>query len=84
MTIAHEVSHKHEVTFKKASSRMELPWEVEDANMITIWAGGMMAVDPSIWSVKKNVLTFRDNFEKGTKVTVREFRVVGQRKRKRK
>ena len=81
MTITHEVCHKLDITVKKSSSQFSLTWEPEDKDMMTIWQDGEYA-EPTRWFIKKNVLFFKSQIEKGSKISVKEFRIVGKKKRK--
>jgi hypothetical protein len=84
MSIAHQVKHRLELTIKKATDRITLSWEPEDLDMITVWASGEPYAYADWKLINKTELTFGFTLEKGTKLTVREFEVVGKKKRKKK
>ena len=81
MSLAHEVKHRLELTLKKAEIQFSLAWNPQDKDMMTIWKDGEY-VEPTKWFVKKNFLVFKSKIEKGSKLSIREFEVVGKRKRK--
>lgn len=81
MSLAHETIHTVMIFVKKLETQFRLTWKPKDKDMMTIWKDGLY-VEPTKWFVKKDLLCFKSKIEKGSKLTIREFTVVGKRKKK--